>query len=216
MRQTIGESNNRCLSLDLKQRTKTCDGVRFTPQERELICVETLSARLRSAVRTKKTPRVQYRPHPSPVAALTASRPPCLTSPRSTAPSCERTNPLKNNTSPAQSTRPCSNGVSGYEAGGTCCPLSCGSCGGSGCSSRGDGCCTSDIKSSGDKCSEKKSAPCIIDTDTVGERKREGEREGERGGERERERERESAGDGNDHGHSMPSNQQPERSARDA
>ena len=67
--------------------------------------------------------------------------------------------------------------------------MSCGSCGGSGCGSRGDGCCTSDIKSSGDKCSEKKSAPCIIDTDTVGERKREGERERERARERERERE---------------------------
>eukprot|EP00903_Cladosiphon_okamuranus_P006680 g6520.t1 len=61
----------------------------------------------------------------------------------------------------------CSNGLPGYEASDVCCPLSCGRCGGSGCSKLGDGCCTSKVKDSGDKCSETKSAPCIIDTDTV-------------------------------------------------
>lgn len=67
---------------------------------------------------------------------------------------------------PAQT---CSNGLPGYEAANMCCPLYCGGCGGKGCSKRGDGCCTSDIKDSGVKCSSSKSAPCVIDTDRVGE-----------------------------------------------
>eukprot|EP00903_Cladosiphon_okamuranus_P015191 g14044.t1 len=61
----------------------------------------------------------------------------------------------------------CSNGLSGYEASDVCCPAGCGRCGGSGCSKRGDGCCTGAIKDSGIKCSKSRSAPCIIDTDSV-------------------------------------------------
>ena len=48
-----------------------------------------------------------------------------------------------------------------------CCPVECGECGGVGCSQRGDGCCTKDVEDSGIKCSESRSAPCIIDTDSV-------------------------------------------------
>ncbi len=48
-----------------------------------------------------------------------------------------------------------------------CCPLSCGTCGGEGCSKLGEGCCTSDVKDSGDLCSETKAAPCNIDDDVV-------------------------------------------------
>eukprot|EP00752_Nemacystus_decipiens_P012710 g11261.t2 len=61
----------------------------------------------------------------------------------------------------------CSNGVPGYEASNVCCPLSCGTCGGSGCSQLGEGCCTSDVKDSGDLCSETMAAPCNIDEDVV-------------------------------------------------
>lgn len=100
--------------------------------------------------------------------------------------SCEQTNHWKPNTFSAQSIQPCSNGLAGYEASGTCCPLSCGACDGSRCSQRGGGCCASDIRDSGDKCSVTKSAPCNIDTDTVGETHRDRE---------EREREK-SDGDG--------------------
>eukprot|EP00752_Nemacystus_decipiens_P006649 g5977.t1 len=57
----------------------------------------------------------------------------------------------------------CSNGLPGYEASDVCCPLSCGTCGGSGCSQLGEGCCTSDVKDSGELCSETMAAPCIID-----------------------------------------------------
>ncbi|CAN0159004.1 unnamed protein product, partial [Scytosiphon promiscuus] len=59
----------------------------------------------------------------------------------------------------------CSNGLPGYEASKVCCPLSCGTCGGPGCSKLGDGCCTSDVKDSGELCSDTKAAPCIIDDD---------------------------------------------------
>lgn len=48
-----------------------------------------------------------------------------------------------------------------------CCPTSCGQCGGVGCSAKGSECCTANVKATGVKCSTAKSAPCIIDTDTV-------------------------------------------------
>ncbi|CAN0288644.1 unnamed protein product, partial [Hapterophycus canaliculatus] len=56
----------------------------------------------------------------------------------------------------------CSNGLAGYEAAGVCCPLSCGSCGGTGCSLLGDLCCQSNIRGAGEMCSATGSAPCII------------------------------------------------------
>eukprot|EP00903_Cladosiphon_okamuranus_P012680 g11859.t1 len=57
-------------------------------------------------------------------------------------------------------------GDAGILQGNVCCEASCGTCGGSGCSGRGNGqfsCCTRNIKDVGEMCSEKKSAPCIVD-----------------------------------------------------
>lgn len=62
----------------------------------------------------------------------------------------------------------CSNSLAGYEASGVCCPVDCGTCGGSGCSQLGDGCCTKDVISSGVQCSSSRAAPCIIDGDISG------------------------------------------------
>ena len=76
--------------------------------------------------------------------------------------------PFKNTLIPCWTAQPtCSNGLTGYEASGVCCPVDCGRCGGGGCGDLGDGCCTSDVEDSGIKCSESRSAPCNIDTDSV-------------------------------------------------
>lgn len=63
----------------------------------------------------------------------------------------------------------CSNGISGVERDGYCCPLMCGACGGSGCSQRArvagltsDDCCVTRINESGVYCDESGTAPCII------------------------------------------------------
>lgn len=63
----------------------------------------------------------------------------------------------------------CSNGISGVERDGYCCPLVCGACGGSGCSQRArvvgltsDDCCVTRIGESGVYCDDSGMAPCII------------------------------------------------------
>ncbi|CAM9729407.1 unnamed protein product, partial [Hapterophycus canaliculatus] len=51
------------------------------------------------------------------------------------------------------------------DSGTSCCPASCGSCGGHGCSGRGDGadsCCTSNIEDAGITCAENGAAPCLV------------------------------------------------------
>lgn len=72
--------------------------------------------------------------------------------------------PLKHTTAPS-----CSNGLAGYESAGVCCPVECGGCGGAGCSDNGKECCASDVKATEVVCSDSMAAPCIIDTDSVGE-----------------------------------------------
>eukprot|EP00752_Nemacystus_decipiens_P010084 g8986.t1 len=64
----------------------------------------------------------------------------------------------------------CAAGISGILSGDTCCPNSCGACGGSGCSGRdggddftgGEACCTSGVKDLGRICSSTVGAPCVF------------------------------------------------------
>ncbi len=63
----------------------------------------------------------------------------------------------------------CSNGISGIEHNGACCPVGCGRCGGSGCATRaidiGLGkfdCCVGKIKKKGVSCDESGEAPCFV------------------------------------------------------
>ncbi|CAN0056924.1 unnamed protein product [Pylaiella littoralis] len=69
----------------------------------------------------------------------------------------------------------CSNGIAGIDGNGVvCCPIGCGTCGGSSCATAGranglgsDSCCGGGIKDSGVLCSVSGVAPCIIDGDVA-------------------------------------------------